>query len=120
MKLIKSAIDVNGNTIYTFETSNGCTWKRARLLYTNIALEIRGWSGTRQLFELDEADKDFFPLATWRIEASANRNQNDPLFQTRPCRIKPGTKTVLEIFPDPSTDEPVIPVRVKNTFNWNS
>jgi hypothetical protein len=101
---------------YKFETGNGATWTRQRLVWAKKSIEVKGWVATRDLFLPSEADAHFFPDATLRVEVAGSRGQDDPLFTTLPCRIKPGTKNILQIFGNDNTVESE--VRIKNHFDW--
>jgi hypothetical protein len=59
---------------------------------------------------------EFFPGVEYRIETTTRRGQDDPLYTTIPCRIKKGTKTILEIF---SADGSISQeVRISKMFKW--
>jgi hypothetical protein len=100
---------------YRFETSNGGTWTRQHLVWAKKSVEIRGWQDARDLFLPDDSDKILFPDATHRIQLSGRHTQDNPLFTSVPCRIKPGTKNVLQMY---DGDNIVTEVRIKTHFNW--
>jgi hypothetical protein len=102
---------------YKFETSNGGTWTREKLKHACMSVAIKGWTDTRELFLPDQDDAVFFPNATWRLSLTPSRYQDDPLFTTVPCRIKPGAKSVLEVFGHDGSVE--YKVRITKFFNWN-
>jgi hypothetical protein len=102
---------------YKFETSNGATWTREKLKHACMSAAIKGWTDTRELFLPDQSDAIFFPNATWRLSLTPSRYQEDPLFTTVPVRIKPGTKSVLQIFAHDGSVESS--VRIKTLFDWN-
>jgi hypothetical protein len=102
---------------YKFETSNGCTWTRQKLVWAKKSIEIKGWKNARNLYLPSEDDSEFFPDATYRVETTGNRSQEDPLFSSLPCRIKPGTKHILQIFDNDNMVESE--VRIKNHFDWD-
>lgn len=103
-------------TFYEFGLSEGVRWARQKLIWASKSLELRGWEGARNLFLPTEDDLRNFPGVEYRLQLTSNRTQEDPLFVTMPCRIKEGTKSVLQIFTDDG--KPPTECRIKKLYNW--
>ena len=99
----------------SFSTGSGCTFSRPRLLWTGWVVQLEGWAHPRNLYRLEEADRENFPQASWRVELGGI-DQEDPLFVAAPCWLKPGTKHQLVIQSD--DDLPPTQVRVTKWSDW--
>lgn len=110
MKLINET-----DTAYTFQMDNGTTWTREKMTWASRSVELRGWKHARNLYIPSVKTLDFFPDAEYCLQLTSDREQTDPLFVSVPVRIKPGTKTVLQIFNDDLT---VDEYRIKKFFQW--
>ena len=112
MKLIRET-----PTMFEFGLGEVTRWTRQKLTWASKSLTLRGWDGVaRNLFIPTEDDLKNFPGVEYRLQLTSNRPQSDPLFISVPCRIKPGTKTVLQIFTD--EDSQPTECRIANFFNW--
>ena len=103
-------------TMYEFVTKNGCSYTRERLMRTNKSVEIKGWNHARDLYMPTEFDSEFFPGVEYRLCLTPDRAQDDELFCSIPCRIKPGTKTIMEFYGCLGKVENQ--VKIRNLFIW--
>lgn len=103
-------------TMYEFETKNGGSYTRERLIWAKRSVGINGWIDTRDLYMPTEFDLKFFEGVQYRLCLTPNRNQEDELFCSIPCRIKPGTKSILEIYD--GEGKIASKVRIRKHFNW--
>jgi hypothetical protein len=102
-------------TKFKFATENGTTWEREKLTWASKSILLKDWKDARNLYIPSESDLIFFNDADYRMQVTNDRDQKDPLFISVPCRIKPGTKMILQIFND---DGSVDEHRIRKIFNW--
>jgi len=110
MKLIEET-----KTMYKFETNSGCTWEREKLTWAGRSVMLKDWKDARNLYLPSESDLSFFNDAEYRLQLTTDRLESDPLFISVPCRIKPGTKMILQIFNEDGTTEDH---RIRKMFKW--